>query len=94
MVAITGNVNLNLLEGSDSFQEVDITGVTMPITKHNFIVKKIENTWQIPFVRHSVLRRKAEKVLYSLMFQRTSRDNVYEFTPATKALDEAQTGSK
>ena len=41
MVAITGNVNLNLL-GLDSFQEVDITGVTMPITKHNFIVKKIE----------------------------------------------------
>lgn len=41
MVAITGNVNLNLL-GLDSFQEVDITGITMPITKHNFIVKKIE----------------------------------------------------
>lgn len=42
MVAITGNVNLNLL-GLDSFQEVDITGITMPITKHNFIVKQIEN---------------------------------------------------
>ncbi len=41
VVAITGNVNLNLL-GLDSFQEVDITGVTMPITKHNFIVKKVE----------------------------------------------------
>ena len=41
MVAITGNVNLNLL-GLDSFQEVDITGITMPITKHNFLVKKIE----------------------------------------------------
>ena len=32
MVAITGNVNLNLL-GLDSFQEVDITGITMPVTK-------------------------------------------------------------
>lgn len=42
MVAITGNVNLGLL-GLDSFQEVDITGITMPITKHNFIVKKVEN---------------------------------------------------
>lgn len=42
MVAITGNVNLNLL-GLDSFQEVDITGITMPITKHNFIVKKVEH---------------------------------------------------
>lgn len=40
MVAITGNVALNLL-GKDSFQEVDITGITMPITKHNFIVKNI-----------------------------------------------------
>lgn len=38
VVAITCNVNLSLL-GKDSFQEVDITGVTMPITKHNFIVK-------------------------------------------------------
>lgn len=38
MVAITGNVPCSLL-GRDSFQEVDITGVTMPITKHNFIVK-------------------------------------------------------
>ncbi len=40
LVAITGNVACNLL-GLDSFQEVDITGVTMPITKHNFIVKDI-----------------------------------------------------
>jgi len=40
MVAITGNVSTNDL-GKDSFQEVDITGITMPITKHNFIVKDI-----------------------------------------------------
>ena len=40
MVAITANVTLPLL-GKDSFQEVDIAGVTMPITKHNFIVKDI-----------------------------------------------------
>lgn len=38
MVAITGNVAVNLL-GKDSFQEVDIAGITMPVTKHNFIVK-------------------------------------------------------
>ena len=42
MVAITGNVPVPLL-GKDSFQEVDITGVTMPITKHNFIVKDIHD---------------------------------------------------
>ena len=41
MVAITGNVGTNLL-GKDSFQEVDIAGVTMPITKHNFIVKDVK----------------------------------------------------
>ena len=38
MVAITGNVP-NALIGRDSFQEVDITGVTLPVTKHNFFVK-------------------------------------------------------
>lgn len=41
LVAITGNVP-NSLIGRDSFQEVDITGITLPITKHNFIVKNIE----------------------------------------------------
>lgn len=40
MVAITGNVPVSLL-GKDSFQEVDITGITMPITKHNYIVKDV-----------------------------------------------------
>lgn len=42
MVAITGNVPVSLL-GRDSFQEVDITGVTMPITKHNYIVKDVND---------------------------------------------------
>ena len=40
MVAITCNVGVQLL-GKDSFQEIDIAGVTMPITKHNFIVKDV-----------------------------------------------------
>ncbi len=42
MVAITGNVP-NSLIGKDSFQEIDITGVTLPITKHNFFVKRVED---------------------------------------------------
>ncbi|HHV50085.1 MAG TPA: biosynthetic-type acetolactate synthase large subunit [Clostridiales bacterium] len=42
VVAITGNVAVPLL-GRDSFQEVDITGITMPITKHNFIVKHVDD---------------------------------------------------
>ena len=41
MVAITGNVP-NSLIGKDSFQEIDITGITLPITKHNFFVKTID----------------------------------------------------
>ena len=40
MVAITANVAVDYL-GRDSFQETDIAGITMPITKHNFIVKDI-----------------------------------------------------
>ena len=42
VVAITANVTLPML-GKDSFQEVDIAGVTMPITKHGYIVKNVED---------------------------------------------------
>ncbi len=42
LVAITGNVS-NALIGRDSFQEIDITGITLPITKHNFFVHKVQN---------------------------------------------------
>ena len=42
IVAITCNVGTPLL-GKDTFQEIDITGVTLPITKHNFMVKKVED---------------------------------------------------
>ena len=46
MVAITANVALPML-GKDTFQEVDIAGVTMPITKHNYIVKKVDDLARI-----------------------------------------------
>ncbi len=42
VVAISANVANDLI-GRDTFQEVDITGITMPITKHNFLVKNIED---------------------------------------------------
>ncbi len=42
LVAITANVGRSLL-GKDSFQEIDILGVTMPITKHNFIIKDAQD---------------------------------------------------
>jgi len=41
MVAITGNVAVPLL-GRDSFQEVDIAGITQPVVKHNFVVREVE----------------------------------------------------
>ena len=46
LVAITGNVGRALI-GKDSFQEIDITGVTLPITKHNFFVNNIEELPEI-----------------------------------------------
>ncbi|MBU0579983.1 MAG: biosynthetic-type acetolactate synthase large subunit, partial [Candidatus Margulisbacteria bacterium] len=47
MVAFTGQVSTPLI-GKDSFQEADITGITMPITKHNFLVKDVKDlVWTI-----------------------------------------------
>lgn len=51
VVFITGNVNIDLI-GKDSFQEADITGITMPITKNNYIVKdvkKLADTLRVAF---------------------------------------------
>jgi len=42
MIAITGQVTTPLL-GRDSFQEADVTGITMPISKHNYLIKKVED---------------------------------------------------
>jgi len=46
IVIITGQVP-NMLLGKDSFQEVDITGMTLPITKHNYLVRKVEDLAQV-----------------------------------------------
>jgi len=46
VVAITGNVSVPLL-GKDSFQEVDIAGITMPIVKHNWIVKNVNDLAEV-----------------------------------------------
>jgi acetolactate synthase-1/2/3 large subunit len=42
MVCITGNVSSKIL-GTDAFQEVDITGITLPVTKHNFLINRAED---------------------------------------------------
>ncbi|MDR2097465.1 MAG: biosynthetic-type acetolactate synthase large subunit [Spirochaetaceae bacterium] len=56
LVAITGNVATNLL-GKDSFQEVDIAGITMPVVKHNWIVKNAADLAEI--VREAFILAKA-----------------------------------
>ena len=42
LVVITGNVATSLI-GTDAFQEADITGITMPITKHSYLVREVED---------------------------------------------------
>ena len=42
LVCITGNVSSKIL-GTDAFQEVDITGITLPVTKHNFLISRTED---------------------------------------------------
>src|SRR5580704_17725793 len=50
IVCITGNVSSKVL-GTDAFQEVDITGITLPVTKHNFLVSRTEDIAQV--IRHA-----------------------------------------
>jgi len=50
MVCVTGNVSSKVL-GTDAFQEVDITGITLPVTKHNFLVNRAEDL--APALRHA-----------------------------------------
>jgi acetolactate synthase-1/2/3 large subunit len=50
VVCITGNVSSKVL-GTDAFQEVDITGITLPVTKHNFLINKAEDI--APAIRHA-----------------------------------------
>src|SRR6201993_763192 len=50
LVCITGNVSSKIL-GTDAFQEVDITGITLPVTKHNFLVTRTDDI--APALRHA-----------------------------------------
>ncbi|MBP5242342.1 MAG: biosynthetic-type acetolactate synthase large subunit [Clostridia bacterium] len=81
VVAITGNVGINML-GRDSFQEVDICGITMPITKHNFIVKNVAD---LPNVVREAFRiastgRKGPVLIDILKNVQTAE---YDYEPAT-----------
>src|SRR6186713_2389446 len=52
IVCITGQVSSKVL-GSDAFQEVDITGITLPITKHNYLVTRAEDI--APVIREALM---------------------------------------
>ncbi len=81
VVAITANVGKSLL-GKDTFQEIDIAGVTMPITKHNFIVKDINDLADI--IRRAFKIAKTGRpgpVLVDVTKDVTDPKNIIEFTP-------------
>ncbi len=82
VVAITCNVGTSLI-GRDSFQEVDITGITMPITKHNFMVKRVEDL--APTIRRAfkiALSGRKGPVLIDIPKDITAAKCEYESQPA------------
>ncbi len=82
MVAITGNVP-NSLFGRDSFQEIDIAGITMPITKHNYIVKDIKDL--APTFREAFRIARSGRpgpVLIDILKDVTAPTNLYEYKKA------------
>ncbi len=82
VVAITANVNLPAL-GKDSFQEVDIAGVTMPITKHGYIVKDVKEL--APTIRKAFKIAKSGRpgpVLVDITKDVTANTCEYTFEPA------------
>ena len=81
VVAITGNVTNNLF-GKDSFQEVDIAGITMPITKHNFIVKDIKDLADTLREAFRIARSgRPGPVLVDILKDVTAPTTMCEFTP-------------
>lgn len=84
IVAITCNVASNLL-GKDTFQEIDIKGVTIPITKHNFLVKKAEDL--APTLRKAFLIARSGRpgpVLVDILKDVTALNVEHEFVPLKK----------
>ena len=85
MVAITGNVTVPLL-GRDSFQEVDITGVTMPVTKHNFIVKSVDRLADTVRLAFEIAKSgRPGPVLIDIPKDITAAETDYEPQPARAA---------
>ncbi len=85
VVAITGNVSNNLI-GLDSFQEVYIAGITMPITKHNFVVRKVEDLADTIRLAFKIAKSgRPGPVLVDITKDVTSAECEYEKKPAVLA---------
>ena len=91
LVAITANVGKPLL-GRDSFQEVDIAGITMPVTKHNYIIKDVENL--APAIRrafHIARSGRPGPVLIDVTKDVTANKTEYEYQKPLEAERKADT---
>ena len=85
VVAITGNVSNNLI-GLDSFQEVYIAGITMPITKHNFVVRKVEDLADTIRLAFKIAKSgRPGPVLVDITKDVTSAECEYEKKPEVEA---------
>lgn len=89
LVAITCNVNVPLL-GKDSFQEIDIAGITTPITKHNFIVKDVSDLAKI-LRRAFTIARKGRPGPVLVDIPKDVTANKAEYTPETVQMPERVT---
>lgn len=85
MVCITGNVSSKVL-GTDAFQEVDITGITLPVTKHNFLITKTEEI--APAIRAAFQIAKAGRpgpVLVDITKDAQQAEALFDFAAAKPA---------
>lgn len=78
VVAITGQVPTNLI-GRDAFQEIDISGITMPITKHNFIIKDSSKLTEI-IRRAFAIARSGRPGPVLIDIPRDVQSDIYNFT--------------
>jgi len=91
MVAITGQVATSLL-GKDSFQEVDITGITIPITKHNYIVKDVSDLADVVREAFSIAKEgRPGPVLIDICKDVTAKETEY-VSKTPEKLEEASIG--
>ena len=91
VVAITCNVGVSLL-GKDSFQEVDIAGVTMPITKYNFIVKDVNRLASVIRRAFTIAKNgRPGPVLVDITKDVTAAECEYEYQAPQEVLPQTDT---